>query len=59
MSFGNKIGANIKTGYDLFNLELGSIIVGIGLPIIIRLGTLIRENNKPSVNRNQPRSYYN
>lgn len=34
MSFGNKIGANIKTGYDLFNLELGSIIVESDRPLL-------------------------
>jgi len=34
MSFGNKIGANIKTGYPLFDKELGSIIVESDRPLI-------------------------
>lgn len=34
MSFGNKIGANIKTGYDVFDLRIGSIIVESDRPLL-------------------------
>ncbi|HAX72201.1 MAG TPA: phosphoribosylformylglycinamidine synthase [Firmicutes bacterium] len=34
MSFGNKIGANIKTGYDLFDLLPGSFIVESDRPLM-------------------------
>ena len=45
---GNKIGANIKTGYELFNLELGSIIVESDRSLFIESSTLITKNDNRS-----------
>ena len=41
MSFGNKIGANIKTGYDLFAPMIGSIVVESDRPLIFDRASLL------------------
>ena len=46
MSFGNKIGASIKTGYDLFNIDLGSIIVETDRPLLFDHAHLLGKTTK-------------
>ncbi|MCL1948363.1 MAG: phosphoribosylformylglycinamidine synthase, partial [Turicibacter sp.] len=41
MSFGNHIGANIKTGYDLFASNIGSIVVESDRPLIFDRANLL------------------
>lgn len=41
MSFGNKIGANIKTGYDLFAPNIGSIVVESDRPLMFDRANLL------------------
>ena len=54
MSFGNKIGANIKTGYDLFDLELGSIIVESDRPLLFEHAHLLgKTTSEPLIVINQ------
>lgn len=54
MSFGNKIGANIKTGYDVFNLEIGSIIVESDRPLLFDHAHLLgKTTSEPLIVINQ------
>ncbi len=54
MSFGNKIGANIKTGYDLFDLELGSMIVESDRPLLFEHAHLLgKTTSEPLIVINQ------
>ena len=46
MSFGNKIGASIKTGYDLFNIDFGSIIVETDRPLLFEHAHLLGKTTK-------------
>ncbi|MGL4337150.1 MAG: phosphoribosylformylglycinamidine synthase subunit PurQ, partial [Turicibacter sp.] len=49
MSFGNKIGANIKTGYDLFNLEPGSIVVESDRPLLFDQAHLLGKTTNEQI----------
>ena len=54
MSFGNKIGATIKTGYDVFDLELGSIIVESDRPLLFDHAHLLgKTTSEPLIVINQ------
>lgn len=54
MSFGNKIGANIKTGYDVFDLQIGSIIVESDRPLLFDQAHLLgKTTSEPLIVINQ------
>ncbi len=54
MSFGNKIGANLKTGYDLFDLSPGSMIVESDRPLCFDYAHLLgKTTSEPSIVINQ------